>query len=71
MKEPCWMYMHTKFQVDIFKMTEFWYFEGRKRPFSRCSLGFLHFSDFEISCGSVRSKSVLLSFFRVLDEKLT
>ena len=48
-------------------MTEFWYFECRKQPFSRC-FGFLHFADCQILSDLGRSKSVLGSFFFVLDE---
>ena len=62
--EPYQVYIGTKFQVDILKITEFRCFEGWKRPFSRFSRRFLYFPDFQ-------NKKCYRVNFRVLDEKVT
>ena len=45
-----------KFQVDILKMTEYWYFEGRKRPLFTLFPGFSAFYDSQILSDLIRSK---------------
>ena len=68
-KEPCQVYMCTKFYVDILKIAEFWCFKGKKRHFSRCFLRFLHFPDFQNLPDLGYSKSVLGPFFAFLTKK--
>ena len=57
------IYVH-KILSRYLKKTEFCYSEGRERPFSRCSMGFMHFPNFQVLADLSRSKSVLGTFSR-------